>query len=184
MQKPQREQHRMTNTPEYRAWTDMRTRCNNSHATGFENYGGRGIRCCDAWNSFSRFYADMGAKPSPEMTLERKDCNGNYEPGNCKWATRAEQAANKRNTIRVNGRRIPELAAAAGLTPSGMFLRVKRGSDLSRGSVRRGWITFNGVTDTYAGWSARTGIKPSTIAMRLNTYGWSLERALTQGVKS
>ncbi|PWC10508.1 hypothetical protein [Brenneria corticis] len=182
-----REQHGMTNMPEYRVWTDMRTRCNNPHSTEFENYGGCGISVCAAWDSFSQFYSDMGPRPSSVHTIERRDVNGNYEPSKCCWVTRAEQAANKRNTIRVevDGRsqRVPELASQAGLTVSGMWLRVKNGAaDLGRGSKRNGWLTFNGVTDTYAGWSRRTGIKASTIAMRITKYGWPVQKALTQGV--
>lgn len=181
-----REQHGMTNTREYRAWTDMRTRCNNSRSSSFAHYGGRGIKVCSAWDSFLKFLADMGPLPSPDHTLERNDVNGNYEPLNCRWATRAEQAANKRTTVLVcvNGetKRLPELAASVGLSHSGMWLRVKLGAaDLARGSKRKGWVTFNGTTDTYQGWYRRTGIKPSTIAMRLTKYGWPIEKALTQG---
>ncbi len=181
-----REQHRMTNTPEYRVWSDMRSRCRNPRATSFENYGGRGIKCCAAWDSFTQFLSDMGVRPTPNHTLERNDVNGNYEPSNCRWATRAEQAANKRNTILVKTdgavSRIPELASAAGLSRSGMWLRVKQSQpNLARGSKRNGWVTFDGITDTYAGWSKRTGIKASTLAMRLNKYGWPAHRAFTEG---
>ena len=185
MKKP-REQHGLTNTPEYRVWTDMRTRCNNKNATSYDGYGGRGIKCCQRWDSFTNFLSDMGKKPSPIHTIERIDVNGGYEPMNCKWATKEAQAANKRNTIRkvVDGetKRIPELASDAGISRSGMWLRVKRGTEnLTRGSKRNGWLTFNGVTDTYVGWAKRTGLKRSTIAMRITRYGWSVQQALTKG---
>jgi len=72
-------------------------RCTNPKGPGWKNYGGRGIKVCDRWrNSFELFFADVGLKPSPELTLERIDNEGNYEPGNVKWATRSEQNLNKR----------------------------------------------------------------------------------------
>ena len=181
-----REQHRMTNTPEYRAWSDMRSRCNNPKATGYGDYGGRGIKCCAAWDSFLAFYADMGRKPSADHSIERMDVNGPYGPQNCRWATKAEQAANKRNTVYVQTpggpKRIPELAATSPLTSAGIRARVKAGrANDPRGPQRSGWFTLNGVTDTMVGWSRRTGIKASTIAMRLTKYRWPIEKALTKG---
>ena len=81
---------------EYSTWANMRSRCSNPNTNQYQDYGGRGIRCCDRWNSFLNFAQDMGPKPTLQHTLDRyPNPDGNYEPSNCRWATRKEQAANK-----------------------------------------------------------------------------------------
>ncbi len=88
-------------TPEYRAWTDAQKRCHNPKVNEYHNYGWRGIRVCDRWlgeHGFENFLADMGPKPDPKRlySLDRFPNNdGNYEPGNCRWATREEQFKNR-----------------------------------------------------------------------------------------
>jgi hypothetical protein len=87
--------HDKTST-EYHKWIDMKTRCCNSKIRGWKNYGGRGITVCDRWlNSFENFLADMGRCPDG-LTLDRKNNDGNYESGNCRWATIKEQNNNRR----------------------------------------------------------------------------------------
>lgn len=89
--------HGMTGTPTYHAWVAMRQRCSNPNLNRAERYVGRGIKVCDRWSSFENFLADMGVRPDG-LSLEREDNDGDYEPGNCKWATRSEQMRNRRST--------------------------------------------------------------------------------------
>lgn len=79
----------------YESWRMMRQRCLNTNYTQYHDYGGRGIKICPEWESFSKFMLDMGPRPEG-MTLERKDVDGDYTPQNCIWATRADQNRNKR----------------------------------------------------------------------------------------
>ena len=86
---------------EFRSWVHARERCYNTNNKNYALYGGRGITICDRWrNSFAAFLEDMGAS-GPGLTLDRKDSNGNYEPGNCRWATQKQQCRNRRNSVRV-----------------------------------------------------------------------------------
>lgn len=86
-----------TNSAEYRAWANMKSRCLDSSRPDFNYYGGRGIGICQQWvDSFESFLADMGLKPSREYSLDRINVNGNYEPSNCRWATPSVQHKNIR----------------------------------------------------------------------------------------
>lgn len=80
----------------YNTWSGMRQRCLNPKCEGYSRYGGRGIKICKRWlDSFQNFFNDMGAKPSPDLTIERLDNDGNYTPSNCVWATRSQQSRNR-----------------------------------------------------------------------------------------
>ena len=87
-------------TPEYFCWNGMVSRCSDPNNKDYKNYGGRGIKVCERWReSFQNFLSDMGKRPSPKHTLDRwPNQNGNYEPSNCRWATRTQQARNRRST--------------------------------------------------------------------------------------
>lgn len=122
--------------PEYQAWYDMVYRCTNPKNKRFKDYGGRGITICKRWiNSFDKFYDDMGKRPSNGHSLDRIDNNGNYEPDNCRWATREQQYASRRprNNIQkylYNDRymSISEIAKYLGITSNGLMYRIKTGN--------------------------------------------------------
>lgn len=86
--------------PEKVAWRAMRQRCYYAKFKQYADYGGRGIIVCERWkDSFENFLEDMGPKPSPQHSLDRKDTDGNYTPENCRWATKLEQAQNARSNV-------------------------------------------------------------------------------------
>ncbi len=83
-------------TRTYTTWASIQQRCTNSNASNYDRYGGQGIAVCDRWKSFASFFADMGERPEGTSIDRHPNNTGNYEPGNCRWATPKEQQANRR----------------------------------------------------------------------------------------
>lgn len=115
------------------AWRLMLKRCCDPTDPGYANYGARGIGVCASWHaSFDAFLADMGRRPSSAHSLDRRDNNGSYDGVNCRWATRTEQARNKRDNVRIefNGltRTAVEWSLITGLSQSAIIRRLKRGA--------------------------------------------------------
>lgn len=106
--------------PEYNVWRSMRKRCLKPNTRHYALYGGRGIQVCERWSDFGVFLSDMGRRPSPQHSIDRKDNDGHYEPANCRWATAKEQANNRRRPVKkieFNGESlsIPEWAERTGI---------------------------------------------------------------------
>jgi hypothetical protein len=126
--------HAATNSREYRAWQDMKTRCYNSNRPMYVYYGGRGISVCARWQrSFAAFLLDMG--PCPDgYTLERRENADNYEPDNCRWATSMEQANNTRRNVflEFDGKRqtVAQWARELGMSPYTLYDRLRRNWEL------------------------------------------------------
>lgn len=120
--------HGLCKSPEYVSWVAMKRRCGNPANDDFNRYGGRGIKVCERWMMFENFFADMGPRLSPNHSIDRINNNGNYEPGNCRWATAKEQAHNRRNNrfVEYKGRRITMANAAelAGIKVNTMWRRI------------------------------------------------------------
>lgn len=117
-------------SPEYFVWLGMIARCTNQRAPNYRLYGGRGISVCERWLSFEKFFADMGVRPKG-TTLDRIDNAHGYEPGNCRWATAKEQAANRSTSrlVTIGGvtKCATEWARAAGVSDNCIFHRLHRG---------------------------------------------------------
>lgn len=121
--------HGLYGTPEYTTWIDITRRCYNKNFSQYADYGGRGIKMSNEWkNDFTAFLRDMGKKPTPEHTIDRINNDGNYEKGNCKWATYEAQANNKRSNVLYNldGEEytIAELAKKFDFHPTTMRMRL------------------------------------------------------------
>lgn len=134
--------HGRSQTTEYRIWVHIKQRCYNEKNAAYSDYGGRGITVCDRWkDSFEAFYADMGPRPDPEMSIDRRDVNGNYTPENCRWATQVEQCSNRRNNhlIEHNGetKTLTQWAREAGLHPTTIRLRLRNGWTMDQAMTRR-----------------------------------------------
>ena len=122
--------HGQIKSSEYRAWCAMRSRCNTKSNISFKNYGGRGISVCKRWGDFLCFLSDMGPRPKG-TTIDRIDNNGNYEPSNCRWATKEVQDSNKRTTVLVtfNGKTMT-------------YSQWGRELNTDPGTLRQRWIKF------------------------------------------
>jgi hypothetical protein len=124
--------------PLYKTWFEMHQRCKNPAKWQFRLYGGRGISVCERWDLFANFCEDMGERPSG-FTLDRLDCDGNYEPSNCRWADKLTQANNARNNrkILVDGEVI-------GLCEAGRKYGIKFGTIWAR--LKNGWSEQDAAT--------------------------------------
>lgn len=198
--------HGMSGTPTWKSWDSMIQRCTNSNSPDYHRYGGAGVSVCGKWLKFENFYSDMGKRPKG-MTLDRfPDKNGNYEPGNCRWATPFEQQRNLRNNIHITYKGQTKLAIdwakETGIPIDLLRQRFHRGmkdDELFAPSYSR----FKGLpgaknrkridgprtqkytafdkTLTITEWAKELGITRSALEQRLIKYKMPIEKALVSG---
>ena len=125
--------HGQWNTRLYRIWDKMKTRCYNSNSKAYKDYGGRGITVCDEWkNDFKAFYDwSMANGYTDELSIDRIDVNGNYEPSNCRFADRKTQQRNRRDNIKIEyqGEKqcLVDIARLLGIRPDVLYYRYHKG---------------------------------------------------------
>lgn len=117
------------NTPMYRRWYNIKSRCTNPNNEKWDNYGGRGIVLCERWQVFDHFLQDMGPQPSPVHTVGRIDNDGPYSPENCRWETPIEQSRNRRTNVRIHGETLSQHASRLGVTGPAIRYRMTVGLD-------------------------------------------------------
>lgn len=122
---------------EYSTWRAIKARCTNPNTKSYSNYGGRGIKMCGRWlNSFSNFLEDMGERPSKYHSIDRIENDGNYEPSNCRWATKKEQSRNTRVntylTFKGETKCLTDWAEEYGITPGALSQRLNKGASVEK----------------------------------------------------
>ncbi len=179
-------------TAEYKAWDGIKTRCRDQEN---QNYGGRGIVVCERWlNSFESFLEDMGKRPSNLYSIDRIDNNGNYEPSNCRWATKSEQALNRRTNhlLTVDGatRTIHEWSIEYGIPHAALWQRVNSLGWTHERAVKqpsRRWsassVTYMGETKSIPEWAREFDIDHHVLRERLKL-GWDMSRAVSAPLKN
>jgi hypothetical protein len=179
-------------TKEFRAWVNLRKRCDDSKYQHFRLYGGRGITYCKEWEVFDSFFKDMGVAPIG-TSLDRIDSNGNYCKSNCRWATPFTQGNNRRDNIilEYNGKKqtISNFSKEFGISRNVVRRRLQKGWSTEKALTtpveKRGiTIEFNGEIKTRRQWERDLKFPTGTLYQRIVVYGWSIERAITTPVES
>lgn len=182
---------------EYFVWDGIKQRCYNLKHKQYKDWGGRGITMCDRWReSFDHFLEDMGPRPSSKYSIERSDNNGNYEPGNCFWATKKQQAANRRtsfvNRTRISGETkinyfgdeitLDELSAITGIHISVVADRYGRFGDVSSIVNKNINITrihmYRNVSYALYELSLISGVPYARMKARVSKYKWDIAKAV------
>jgi len=187
--------HGMSTTRFYRIWFGMKDRCSRKKNTDYKHYGGRGIKVCERWQKFENFYEDMYFKygvhenkfGEVDTSIDRINCNGNYEPSNCRWATLSEQKRNARSNINITYKGktqcIARWAKELGLNKTTISRRFKKGlslEDVFSQSLAKKFVTYKGKTQCVTEWEDELGIGRGIIKHRL-LRGYSVELAMTKG---
>lgn len=181
----------------YVIWWNMVRRCTDPLCDSYAGYGGRGIAVCAEWRNNFEAFRDWALANGyrDDLTIDRRDPNGNYEPDNCRWATPKQQANNRRTnricTYKGVTGTMAELCDIFDLDYMLVNNRVQKGWSIEDAMAtpkgaptkrRNKLITYNGITRTVSEWNAVTGGAKNTLSERLRR-GYSIERALTEPVK-
>jgi hypothetical protein len=180
----------MGKSKEYRAWYSMIQRCTNIKNRQYKNYGGRGINICeDFLNSFAKFLEHVGKSPGKEYSIDRINNNLGYDYGNIRWATRKEQANNKRNniTLEIDGisRKFTEWLEIHELNSRTermrVYLKIRKGIHPKNAfeSKKTKYININGQSKTIKEWCKIYGIHPNTVKDRMFFKEWDAIKAIT-----
>lgn len=190
--------HGKTNTREYKIWAHIVQRCTNPKRVQYHRYGGRGIKICERWrNDFAAFFEDMGPAPFPDAQIDRKDNDGHYEPGNCRWVTPTENKRNRANAVRLThgdltlslgewserlGVHIRALKTRyyRGWTPDEIISGKKSTAPPPRKTAR--WIEHDGQRKTLTEWASEIGVPMKKLHGQLSR-GWSLSDAMSAARK-
>ena len=189
-------------------YSHMKKRCYDPNCKAYKNYGGRGITVCKEWLNPERVHLSLHSNPSKgfltfkewalvngytdELTLDRIDVNGNYDPSNCRWVSRKLQNRNKRNTIFLTAfgktQSLGQWAEETGLTVKAIDQRLRKSGfeaekALMKKDFRERLITYKGETKTLTEWAENLGINLRTLKNRIDLLGWSIERAFEEEVK-
>lgn len=191
--------HGMTGTKEYMCWINIKHRCLNPKSPVYSDYGGRGIKICPEWqHNFAAFYAHIGKAPDPRSQIDRINNEGNYEPGNVRWATAKQNRRNTRHTrlVTYKGKTasLTEICEDANIPFNRVYSRLSGGRTLEesltmpyhppplrrpRGPIL--YIEYKGEKFSLSQISLYRGWHRDTIAQRLRR-GWDKDRALTEPV--
>lgn len=177
-------------TPEYAAWNNMIQRCENRSNPIFCRYGGRGVKVCARWHRFELFLKDVGPRPGPEFSIDRFPNNdGNYEPGNVRWATRKQQARNMRSSLLIDiggeTKSLSEWSEISGILVSTIKSRIILGWPperlLAAPATKMQRFEAFGESKPLIVWAREYGIKYGTLHARVHRYSMPIESALTLG---
>ena len=193
-----RAQVKRNGTRLYRIWKNMRRRCNNPNSDYYKNYGGRGIKVCTEWDNYLVFKEwAISNGYSDGLSIDRINNDGNYEPSNCRWATRKQQNNNARSNINITYKGETKTAAQwadeIGLTRSAIYHRINRGWNTKdiietplgekrdKTSPKAHLYEYKGKKMTVKDLSKINGIKTATIKYRIEA-GWPIEKAVNKGI--
>ncbi len=188
--------HGRSGTPEHRIWVGMIKRCTNPKTAQYQDYGGRGIAICEKWrHSFAAFLADVGERPSSAHTIERRENDKGYEPGNCYWATRKEQGNNTRrnHVVEFEGRRltISQWSDETGINVNTLWHRlvtnkwpVKKALSCPARGMSNPVVEYGGEKLTVTGWAKRYNLPQGALWLRIFRAKWPIEKALTTPMRS